>query len=170
MSMDTTVIITGVNRKKTFPALRLSALFHAAWLASLLFSLCISPVYADDYDYSSLRLPPVPVAMEGVENHAVSLNGTWEFFMNPPFFLRGNTAPKGEWQPITVPGECATQGFAIEHNKEYTYRTHVDVPSDFAGRKILIRFSGVYSYARVWINGHYIRDHHGGFTVWDCDI
>ncbi len=31
-------------------------------------------------------------------------------------------------------------------------------------------FDGVYSYARVWINGNYVRDHSGGFTRWECDI
>lgn len=35
---------------------------------------------------------------------------------------------------------------------------------------ILLRFDGVYSYARLWVNGKYIREHRGGFTRWDSDI
>jgi len=38
------------------------------------------------------------------------------------------------------------------------------------GKKVFIRFDGVYSYAHVWVNGKFVRDHHGGFTSWDCDI
>ena len=35
---------------------------------------------------------------------------------------------------------------------------------------MFLRFDGVYSYARVWVNGKFVREHHGGFTSWDCDI
>jgi hypothetical protein len=62
------------------------------------------------------------------------------------------------------------QGFMIEHDREYAYRRVIEIPPDFAGKKIAVRFNGAYSYARVWVNGSYVRSHHGGFTTWECDI
>ena len=62
------------------------------------------------------------------------------------------------------------QGWDIENNREYYYRTKITVPEDFAGRKIRIRFEGVYSSSRVWVNGRYVRTHIGGFTPFDCDL
>ena len=62
------------------------------------------------------------------------------------------------------------QGFKIRHNVGYPYKRDIKIPEDFAGHRILLRFDGVYSYARVWVNGRFVRDHHGGFTTWDCDI
>ena len=44
------------------------------------------------------------------------------------------------------------------------------IPSDFKGQDILFRFDGVYSYARLWVNGVLIRDHRGGFTRWYGEI
>jgi len=62
------------------------------------------------------------------------------------------------------------QGFEIRHDVGYPYKTEIDIPEDFAGRRVRLRFDGVYSYARVWVNGRFVRDHHGGFTTWECDI
>ncbi len=79
-------------------------------------------------------------------------------------------APVTGWKSIHVPGECRMQGFPIEHDREYAYRRTLDIPADYKGKRIVIRFNGVYSYARVWVNGKYVRSHHGGFTAWECDI
>jgi hypothetical protein len=46
----------------------------------------------------------------------------------------------------------------------------VQIPAAATGKTVLIRFDGVYSYARVWVNGKFVREHHGGFTSWDCNI
>ncbi|OGD22206.1 MAG: hypothetical protein A2W03_06595, partial [Candidatus Aminicenantes bacterium RBG_16_63_16] len=62
------------------------------------------------------------------------------------------------------------QGFEIRHDLGYPYKKKIDIPADFAGRRVLLRFDGVYSYARVWVNGRFVRDHPGGFTTWECDI
>ena len=52
----------------------------------------------------------------------------------------------------------------------FAYKKAVRIPTDFRGKRILVRFDGVYSYARVWANGKFVREHEGGFTSWDCDI
>jgi len=100
----------------------------------------------------------------------VSLNGTWKFTLTPPKDFWSERADPASWSDIEVPGECLMQGFKIRHNVGYPFKRSIEIPEDFAGHRILLRFDGVYSYARVWVNGRFVRDHHGGFTTWDCDI
>ena len=111
------------------------------------------------------RLPdeaPYPVLQElaGVETPAVLLSGTWQF----------QYSPDSKWDKIQVPGEPAMQGYAIEHDKPFTYRKSFTVPADYAGKHTILRFDGVYSHARLFVNGTFVREHHGGFTRWETDV
>lgn len=111
---------------------------------------------------------PIPVYTEGVSQHIVDLNGTWKFALNAPENFWAVDTDLKNWLDIQVPGECVMQGYDIKQDKEYAYMKQVTVPSDFTGNKIILRFDGVYSYARVWVNGAYVRDHEGGFTTWNA--
>jgi beta-galactosidase len=115
-------------------------------------------------------LTPAADEIAGLENSVINLNGTWKFTLTPPKDFWSEDVDPSSWEDIEVPGECLMQGFKIRHNFGYVYKTQVDIPADFAGYRMILRFDGVYSYARVWVNGQFIRDHHGGFTSWECDI
>ena len=111
------------------------------------------------------RLPdeasyPVLQELAGVETPAVLLSGTWQF----------RYSPDSKWDKIQVPGEPAMQGYAIEHDKPFTYRKSFTVPADYAGKHTILRFDGVYSHARLFVNGTFVREHHGGFTRWETDV
>ena len=111
------------------------------------------------------RLPdeasyPVLQELAGVETPAVLLSGTWQF----------RYSPDSKWDKIQVPGEPAMQGYAIEHDKPFTYRKSFTVPVDYAGKHTILRFDGVYSHARLFVNGTFVREHHGGFTRWETDV
>lgn len=110
------------------------------------------------------------IEVQGVETPVISLNGTWKFSMNPPENFWDNEVEIQNWSDILVPGECQMQGFAIKHDQPYVYKHVLAIPEDFDGKQILLNFHGVYSYARVWMNGNYIKEHYGGFTKWSCDI
>lgn len=114
---------------------------------------------------------PLPSHIEGMDKHQIVLNGTWQFDMYPGVkFENAQYKPDKGWKNIQVPGECAMQGFAIEHEKPVLYRKSVDIPASFTGKDIILRFDGVYSYARLFVNGSFVREHHGGFTRWESDI
>jgi beta-galactosidase len=122
---------------------------------------------------SGSRTDHVPTAADevtGVKSPVISLNGTWKFTLTPPEDFWSDDIDPAGWADIEVPGECLMQGFGIRHNVGYAYKKQIDIPVDFAGRRVLLRFDGVYSYTRIWVNGQFIRDHHGGLTSWDCDI
>jgi len=110
------------------------------------------------------------IYVKGVSRPVISLNGTWKICLNPSGTDPDNNKTGGEWKDIQVPGECMMQGYLIKHDRPFVYKKDFLVPLDYKGKKIILRFEGVYSYARVWINGKYLRDHSGGFTAWECDI
>ena len=131
-------------------------------------------------------IPDAPVSVPGVSETEVSLNdtegnGTWKFLYEIPDYTAEDGVPypteenqdfdftaweDKNWQDILVPGEPLMQGFDVLTNNEYYYQRQITVPEDFAGNRVLVRFDGVYSNARVWINGKHIKTHVGGFTTW----
>jgi beta-galactosidase len=110
------------------------------------------------------------VKVAGTKQPVKILNGTWKFTMNPPEKFWLNEVNPAEWSDIQVPGECAMQGFAIRHDIPYVYKIQIAIPKDYENKIVKLKFYGVYSYARVWVNSIFIRDHYGGFTAWECDI
>ena len=102
----------------------------------------------------------LPDVVEGVRDEVISLNGEWQF----------QYAPGEKWERVTVPGELAMQGYGIEHDKPVLYKKTVLVPADYRGKQVILRFDGVYSYARLWVNGKQAAEHAGGFTRWETDI
>jgi Glycosyl hydrolases family 2, TIM barrel domain/Glycosyl hydrolases family 2, sugar binding domain/Glycosyl hydrolases family 2 len=105
-----------------------------------------------------------------VEKPVLSLNGAWKFTLRPPARFWLDKADLSGWDDIEVPGECTMQGFAIARDTEYPFKRVIRIPADFHGNRIFLRFDGLYSYGRVWVNGHHVRDHRGGFTSWECEI
>jgi len=131
----------------------------------------IAPVFATAQPFIAEGRQPLavlPAQTAGVSKSVISLDGEWEINMNP----EGEVwkTQQGNWKKIQVPGEPAMQGFKVENEKEFFYRTTINLPSESKNKNLLIRFNGVYSYARVYVNGKFLRDHHGGFTAWEVDI
>jgi beta-galactosidase/beta-glucuronidase len=122
-----------------------------------LLSVCLSLTF---HAFSEEKTYAVPSSYVGVRQSSLLLNGMWEF----------QFSPQDRWTAIQVPGEAAMQGYAVEHDKPFRYRKSFTLPSDYRGKTVILRFDGVYSYARLWVNGVYVRDHHGGFTRWETDV
>lgn len=114
---------------------------------------------------------PLPACFtDGVSNPVMDLNGTWKVNVHSPEAPWEHGTTSEGWEDIRVPGECMMQGFSIRHDQPFYYKRTLDIPADYAGKRVVLQFDGVYSFARVWINGQFIREHFGGFTRWDCDI
>ena len=129
-----------------FPKLSLLSVF-------ILFA-CTFSLSANGYAYRILS------SVDDVKQPSVTLNGDWQF----------RYTPSGKWETVQVPGELAMQGYAIEHDCPYTYLKTFTLPADYEGKRVILRFDGVYSYARLRINGKFVCEHHGGFTRWETDV
>jgi len=50
------------------------------------------------------------------------------------------------------------------------YRKHFIVDRSQIGKKMFVEFDGVMKYSKVYINGHYLGDHKGGYGSFDFDM
>lgn len=140
-------------------------------------------------DDSSLKpyapyLPKIPDKIYGQANCARKLTNRteneWRFLFReiediPSPYSENqdynfDSVAEDEWQNVIAPSSLLMQGFDIENNTEYYYKRTVKMPDTGASDRIILRFEGVYSNARVWVNNRYLKTHIGGFTPWDCDI
>lgn len=128
--------------------------------ASMLSFTSAVPVMAVESASSTESAYTLPSGVEGVRQPVLSLSGAWQF----------KYSPKSRWSTVKVPGEVAMQGFAIGHDKPFWYKKSFTVPADYAGKRVVLRFDGVYSHARLSVNGKFVREHHGGFTRWETDV
>lgn len=102
----------------------------------------------------------------------ISINATvvpiatgWRFMINPPSGFSSPGFNDSDWASIKVPGHWAMQGFKGDNGG---YRVHFPAPA--GDGRLMLRFDGVYSGADVWLNGHHIASHEGGFTPFEADI
>ncbi|GHU61154.1 beta-galactosidase [Bacteroidia bacterium] len=123
------------------------------------FSLIISILLTSQV-FSEEKVYLIPSTFMNVKQPSIVLNGAWQF----------QFSPGSKWTSIQVPGEAAMQGYAIEHDKPFRYRKLFTLPADYRGKRVILRFDGVYSQARLWVNGVFVREHHGGFTRWETDV
>jgi beta-galactosidase len=117
------------------------------------------------------RLSPRPEKVSGVTVPIVSLNGEWQFTAFPvAVFDSGSAAASTGWKPIAVPGEWVMQGFTVPAQSMGCYQRELEIPSDWKGERIKLRFDSVNSDCRVWVNGHLVGSHEGGFVPFEFDI
>ena len=113
-----------------------------------------------------------------------SLNGMWKISWvgDPARRVRGFEAPDFDdstWATIDVPSCVETRGFGVpgyvntryphanrppfvldvesltgDYNPVSSYRRTFTVPESWKGRRVILRFDGVYSAYNVWVNGH----------------
>jgi len=111
-----------------------------------------------------LRLTP-PSTLEP----SVSLNGAWKFATDPPQDFSRPEFDDSTWASIDVPSHWVIKGFKSRDGVG-GYRRHVQIPEAWSGRRIKLRFDGVYSGAEVWFNGQRVGSHEGGFTPFEIDV
>ena len=117
------------------------------------------------------RLSPRPTAVHGVKTTLMNLSGTWKFNPAPPEgFARLNPAETKQWANIEVPGEWVMQGFAVNSNTAAAYWREFDLPADWAGHRIKLRFDTVHSDCQVFVNGRAVGAHEGCFTAFELDV
>jgi hypothetical protein len=118
-----------------------------------------------------IRLTPRPTTVSALETLKVDLGGTWNFTVQPPpkFWEEGAVAP-AQVNHIQVPGEWGMQGFSVPPNGAAGYWRTVEVPDEWAGRRIKLECDAVFSLAEVWVNGKKVGQNEGGFTPFEFDV
>ncbi len=104
----------------------------------------------------------------------LDLSGTWEFARGAGSSTGSNTAPPAadayrESIAVPFPWESAASGVAAAWLERAWYRRTVDVPSSWAGERVILKFGGVHHRARVFVNGT-LAGEHAGVGPFECDV
>lgn len=100
----------------------------------------------------------------------MNLNGLWEYALtpsattNPPPFIGKILVP--------FPLESALSGVGKplnDHTKLWYHRRFV-IPADWRARRVRLHFGAVDWHSQVWVNGHYIGEHQGGYDAFTFEL
>lgn len=127
-----------------------------------------------------LLLTCVCVAGAEVPRQTLSLDGQWEFQLDP-----NNRGEAEQWyaggkklsDKIKVPGAWDAQGFGPETEKmrhnfigKGWYKRKVMVPEASGDQHFILRFGGVYRSVRAWVNDQEVGRHVGYVSSFEFDI
>jgi len=124
-------------------------------------------------------------SIRGYAQEHVNLNGTWHFALAKTIqeaeSLSGFHSSKfnsKKFTPIPVPSNWSVLGFeepvyrGFEGDKasEGFYLREFTIPKDWANKRVLLHFGGVWSSAEIWLNDHHLGRHDSGYTSFAFDI
>jgi len=103
-------------------------------------------------------------------NNWKNLNGLWEYAIRPV------DSPKPDQFDgqilVPFPVESALSGVAQMVGKDSLlwYRTHLNIPSDWMEKRILLHFEAVDWETKIWLNDEKLGSHKGGYDPFYFDI
>jgi hypothetical protein len=115
---------------------------------------------------------PVPEMTAGVAQTVTIVRENWKTISNPQGEFWSDTTNLSAWRDFSVGARRGGfgGGFGGGGATQSAYRTGLEIPADFAGHRVVLRFDGVSNGAKVWVNGKFVRDHWGSLMPFTCDI
>jgi beta-galactosidase len=106
--------------------------------------------------------PDAPVA---APNRRVGLQlQTWKFIASDTLLGAESVAfDDASWAPVSVPHTWDTVAGVTAHSNSW-YRTHFTIAPGDAQRRFYVYFEGAFQVADVFVNGHKLGEHRGGYT------
>ena len=106
-----------------------------------------------------------------------NLNGEWEFAfddgdvgLTEGWYEPGHKLDRRIMVPFCYQSAASGIGPTDEIHPIMWYRRRFTIPAEMRGRKILIKFGAVDFEATVYVNGHAVGGHRGGYTPFQLDI
>ncbi len=118
----------------------------------------------------------------------LTLDGLWKFLLDPndrgdkwfEYYRRESADPNLEfmrgfdkllWREMQIPGCWNVHDSTLEwYEGVVWFAREFDLPADWAGKSITLRFGAVNYHARVWLNDVEIGEHEGGYTPFEFDV
>jgi beta-galactosidase len=104
----------------------------------------------------------------------INMNAGWLY--TPTDIANGQSPTLGEgtFQQVCLPHTVKVMPLHITNFNDYRiiswYRRHITLPSEYAGRRIILEFQGVGTVATVYVNGNQAGQHKGAYTSFSYDI
>ena len=176
------------------PAADMSSLAAMAWPGSIpdwtnldVLHRNTLPARAHFYSYPDEE---AALSFDREQSLARSLNGTWRFHYDASPFEAPiwETANVTDWDEVEVPGMWQRQGYGHPHytninypfpvtppnvsyvNPTGSYWREFDVPEEWEGQQVRLRYEGVDSAFHVWVNGEEVGYSQGSRNPSEFDI
>ena len=109
-----------------------------------------------------------------VRDNWLCLNGEWQFEIDQgDSGIHRGLKDRELTDTIIVPFCPESKLSGIEDHDYYNavwYRRTVTIPSDWGDKRVLLHFQAVDYDTTVWVNGHEVGRHRGGFSPFYCDL
>ena len=116
----------------------------------------------------SIPLPEYP-RPQLVRDSFINLNGEWDYAIDTDDCL-----PEGYSGKIIVPfspeSPLSGLGRKLDVIETIFYRKYFTLDGDFVKDRVILHFGAVDFFADVYINGHFVGSHAGGYTAFFFDI
>lgn len=108
----------------------------------------------------------------------IQIDRSWEFRKGEPSGIPGMPAETKEVnlphdfmiETEVTPDSVNGPNTGFYNGGTATYTKYIDIPEDWADKRILAAFDGVFGAARVIVNGHIMGRHHYGYTPFHVDL
>jgi hypothetical protein len=97
----------------------------------------------------------------------IDLDGEWRFVPDPERMHAPDRLPEGE--PIQVPGCWEAQVARPYGIVTAWYRRRLAIPADWEDQRVVLHFQAVMYRCAVFVDGHHIGGHEGGYTPFELD-
>lgn len=95
-------------------------------------------------------------------------NDGWQFAKLPTGSVIQDTA-QAQWHDAALPHDfMIPQESSLYETADGWYRRSIDIPTQWLGKEVILRFDGVYMDCDVLLNGEIICTHHYGYTCFDA--
>jgi len=100
----------------------------------------------------------------------LNLNGLWDLAIAPKETSKPDIFPKQILVPFPVESALSGVMRSVAETDRLWYRRSFAIPKTWIGRRVLLHFGAVDYEASVWVNGHEIGNHRGGYDAFSFDI
>jgi beta-galactosidase len=112
----------------------------------------------------------MPQTVPGIPSSQLSLDGTWEAIAGDATLLPPEKLPASGARPVKIPGQLAQQGFKLEPDQYAYLKKRFQVPADWAGHPVSLRFEAVHGNSQFWVNGKFAGASERLFNPVDLNI
>lgn len=116
-----------------------------------------------------------PVAYSPPATHRTDLkiDDGWRFLRSDADGAQEITFDDANWTSVNLPHTWnnldGEDGGSNYYRGPGWYRKHLTLDNSYAGRQLFLKFDGAFSVTEVWVNGHQLGEHRGGFAAFVFD-
>src|SRR5215469_6188375 len=100
----------------------------------------------------------------------LSLNGLWNYAISPDSTDRMPPSQGKILVPFPVESSLSGVMTNLDEHSKLWYRRTISVPQSWRGRRVRLHFGAVDWLCQVWLNGHQLGRHQGGYDPFTFDI